>query len=104
MELNSNIYKYLASLDELPSTEILQVHVQGNRMTSRHSKSKRDSAKSNNYEKWGGRVYSDEKLRKEILGINEIKRCVKEMLLINSKRNVLEIFLLSIFPAYLPIC
>ena len=77
-EVNTNIYKYLDSLNELEiADEMMQSTYQGtNDDTKGCVKSKRDVHKEKDSKKWEGRVYSDEILRKEILGVKEIHRYV----------------------------
>ena len=81
-EMNKNIYRYLDSLKDLiVSDEPLETtsyeEVEEQKPKSTKSKKSLLNDRATQLKKWEGRVYSDEVLRKEIMGIRDVQRYVK---------------------------
>lgn len=74
LDIDSKIYKYLDSLKESHIGDKASKKKNGSK--KRFTEPRRDprASRSTDYSVWAGRVYSDEILRNEILGITGDKR------------------------------
>ena len=76
-EVNMNIRRYLRSLNDLLLTDEPLESTHQNRAEEKlqvPTKSNPSSASGRSKQNWEGRFYSDEGLRKEILGISAVQR------------------------------
>ena len=76
-EVNMNIHRYLRSLNDLLITDEPLESTHQNRAEEKSqvsTKSRQSSTTERPKQNWEGRFYSDEGLRKEILGISAVQR------------------------------